>query len=129
MGYGPAVIDTFGQQGLNSVEVLANFSRYASAGGVEPQIYISQPTDNIHYSYQNCQKRAALDSWQPDGTPVLCTNRSLFYVMGKMGGEALANKINFVAANAPKPYFITVYGGLKWTAAGSDPKNSLYNFW
>lgn len=45
--YGPAVIDTYGQQGTTkeiSTAVLTNFSKYAARGGIAPQMYISQPT-------------------------------------------------------------------------------------
>lgn len=126
--YGPAVIDTYGQQGDGTVAVLANFSRYAKEGGMAPQMYISQPTGSIHYSYYKCNQ-SAIDAWQPDGTPVLCTHGGLFYVMGNMGGEALAKRINAVAESATKPYFITVYGGLKWTASAGGAKDSIYNFW
>merc|ERR1712228_666095 len=126
--YGPAVIDTFGQQGTNTVEVLSNFSKYSQMGGVKPQMYITQPTGNIHYSYYQCNQ-SNLDTWQPDGTPVLCTHGGLFYGMGNLGGEELAKRINAVVAAAPKPYFITVYGGLKWTASASSDKDSIYNFW
>ena len=86
--YGPAVVDTFGQTGDhdNTVSVLSNFSTYAAAAGVAPQMYISQPTGNIHYSYYKCDQ-SRLDMWQPDGTPVLCTSsKGLFYVMGTCVG-------------------------------------------
>ena len=82
--YGPAVIDTYGQTGDhdNTVSVLSNFSAYAAAAGVAPQMYITQPTGNIRYSYYQCDE-SHLDMWQPDGTPLLCTsNKGLFYVMG-----------------------------------------------
>jgi hypothetical protein len=51
------VVDTFGQTGSdnNTIDVLANFSRYSAATGVAPAMYISQPTGVIHYSYHNCQ--------------------------------------------------------------------------
>eukprot|EP01045_Picozoa_sp_COSAG04_P000160 COSAG04_NODE_3_length_53939_cov_50.145431_50_plen_321_part_00 len=130
--YGPAVIDTFGQQGpseAHSVSVLSNFSKYAAAGGVAPQMYITQPTGNIKYSYYQCDE-SNVDTWQPDGTPVLCTHSGVFYVMGSMGGEKLASHINAIAANHSKPYFITVYGGLRWTTTTGMTKNtSLYSFW
>jgi len=38
--YGPAVIDTYGQTGpaANTFSVLTNFSRYAAAAGVAPEM-------------------------------------------------------------------------------------------
>eukprot|EP00928_Gymnodinium_smaydae_P081607 TRINITY_DN65093_c0_g1_i1.p1 TRINITY_DN65093_c0_g1~~TRINITY_DN65093_c0_g1_i1.p1 ORF type:complete len:650 (+),score=107.54 TRINITY_DN65093_c0_g1_i1:243-1952(+) len=125
---GPKVIDTFGQQGHDSVELLTKFSRYAKLGGAAPEMYVTQPTGNIHYSYYSCNQ-SALDTWQPDGTPMVCTHGGIFYVMGDLGGKELANRINTIARDAPRPYFITVYGGLKWTAAATKPTDSLYNFW
>merc|ERR1719215_350215 len=126
--YGPRVVDTYGQQGPDSVGLLSKFSRYAMLEGVAPEMYVTQPTDAIHYSYHSCNQ-SAIDAWQPDGTPVVCTHGGLFYVMGDLGGAELANRINTIARVAQKPYFITVYGGLHWTAAASKPKESLYNFW
>ena len=89
--YGPAVIDTFGQTSPvntrapgpkdDTMHRLANFSRFATAGGVAPEMYISQPTGNIRYAYHPCAA-AQLDSWLSDGTPVVCTPHSTFYVMG-----------------------------------------------
>jgi len=136
--YGPAVIDTFGQTGSkdNTISVLANFSRYAAEGGVAPQMYISQPTNNIHYSYYDCDP-TQLDMWQPDGTPLVCTNtgkNNLFYIPGSLGKQAcpsceLARRINTVAAANKPPFFITVYGGLKWTSSGLDPDLEFWTLW
>ena len=48
--YGPAVVDTFGQQGTSDVESLHKlsvFSEAAAKGGAAPAMYITQPTGNI----------------------------------------------------------------------------------
>ena len=128
--YGPAIIDTFGQQGTteaHSSAVLSNFSKYAAAGGVAPLMYISQPTRNIHYSYYDCNGQ---DSTLPDGTPLVCTPHNVFYVMGSLGGQELASRINAIAASQPAPNFISVYGGLRWTTTtGATNKTSLFSFW
>jgi hypothetical protein len=91
--------------------------------------YISQPTGNIKYSYHPCNE-SQLDTWQPDGTPLLCTSsKGLFYVMGSLGGAKLAERINTVARQ-PGQQFITVYGGLRWTTTtGSTRNTSLLSFW
>lgn len=129
--YGPAVIDTYGQTGnaANTVSVLSNFSSYAAAGGVKPLLYITQPTRNIHYAYYACNQ-SALDAWLPDGTPLLCTSsEGLFYVMGSLGGDKLAARINAVARQSGQQ-FITVYGGLRWTTTtGNTNATSLFTFW
>lgn len=67
------MIDTYGQTGsvANTKSVLANFSTYAAAGGVAPQMYLEQPTRSITYAYYPCNQ-SKLDNWQPDGTPVIC---------------------------------------------------------
>jgi hypothetical protein len=114
--YGPAVIDTFGQtsfinnagadnQNDDTVSVLQNFSRYAAAGGVAPQLYLEQPTGNIKYAYHKCDNKK-LDTWLADGTPVICTEGGVFYVMGSLGGETLAKRINAIAKAGTQ--FITV---------------------
>ena len=132
--FGPAVIDTFGQTGdeVNTFSVLTNFSRYAAAGGVAPAMYISQPTlCCIDYASFNCSAAASLDLALPDTTPLVCTAESLFYVGGGSGCVActIAANINKVArANAP-PFFITVYGGLKWTSADIDPRTEFWNLY
>ena len=109
--YGPAVVDTFGQQGTSSSEAVAKlslFSEAARAGGVPPQMFITQPTGVIHYSYFACNE-SQLDTWQPDGTPVVCTSsKGLFYVMGSLGGVKLAERINAVAQAPGQGQFITV---------------------
>ena len=108
--YGPAVIDSYGQQGTTtarSVSVLSNFSRYAAEGGKAPEMYITQPTSNIKYSYYACNQ-SSIDSWLPDGTPLLCTHGGVFYVMGTLGGKELASRINAIAASHSPPYFISV---------------------
>ena len=74
-----------------------------------------------------------LNSWQPDGTPLLCTAKkgsqgTLFYISGIHGAE-LAARINALAAAAPRPFFISVYGGLKWTASATDPKSEFWTMW
>ena len=43
-----------GQGGDRTGELLSNFSRYAVEGGVAPDMYLLQPTDNIHYAYHPC---------------------------------------------------------------------------
>ena len=127
--YGPAIIDDFGQTGdhANTFAVLTNFSRYAAAAGVAPAMYIHQPTlCCIQYSPFDCSKELSLDLTLPDKTPVLCTAPNLFYVNGQAG---VADRINaLVAANKP-PFFVTVYGGLKWTTGGNDPKTEFWNWW
>mmetsp|Transcript_25717 Transcript_25717/g.55710 ORF Transcript_25717/g.55710 Transcript_25717/m.55710 type:complete len:136 (+) Transcript_25717:3-410(+) len=98
-------------------------------------MYISQPTGNIHYAYHDCN--SSLVSWLPDGTPLLCTNSGaddLFYIPGSMGKQScpsceLARRINAVAAAHQPPYFITVYGGLKWTAASGSPALEFWTLW
>jgi len=109
--YGAAVVDAWGQTGLdpalnatqaekqaNSDRVLALFSKAAAAGGVAPQMYISQPTPNIGYAYYPCEgvdaenKGKNMDNqWLKDGTPVVCTNagksakgqsENVFYIPG-----------------------------------------------
>ena len=110
--------------------MLSNFSRYAAKGGVAPLMYISQPTSRaIRYAGHVCNE-SQLGSWQPDGTPLLCTSsKGLFYVMGSMGGEQLAKNINAVA-DQPGNQFITVYGGLCWTTmTGATNKTCLFTFW
>ena len=50
--YGPAVVDTFGQQGVSdaeSVHKLSVFSEAAAKGGLAPAMYITQPTGHIKY--------------------------------------------------------------------------------
>eukprot|EP01052_Picozoa_sp_SAG31_P062597 SAG31_NODE_21570_length_546_cov_0.807606_1_plen_157_part_10 len=111
--YGPAVIDTFGQTGgvfgkpdnnpENTYKKLNLFNKAAAAAGTAPQMYISQPTGNIHYAYYQCNE-TRLDNWLPDGTPVVCTGSSsrfggVFYVMGSMGGAELAKHVNSWAKN------------------------------
>ena len=80
----------------------------------------------IDYSPFDCSKEPSLDLTLPDKTPLLCTAPNLFYVNGKAG---IADNINaLVAANKP-PFFVTVYGGLKWTTAGDDPKTEFWNWY
>lgn len=136
--YGPAIIDTFGQTGTkeNTISVLTNFSRYAAVGGVAPQMYITHPTGNIKYSYFQCDQ-TQLDMWQPDGTPLVCTAHgkdNLFYIPGcmhhpKCPSCELSRRINEVAAANKPPFFITVYGGLKWTASSQYPLEEFWTLW
>lgn len=134
--YGPAIIDDYGQTGsaANTASVLTNFSRYAAAAGIAPAMYISQPTSVIAYSYYDCS--ATLEQALPDGTPLLCTSSdpNLFYIPNSLGPVpcpscTLAGYINDVAAAHAPPFFITVYGGLKWTSAGVDPQTEFWNLW
>jgi len=132
--YGPAVIDTFGQTGAepNTFSVLTNFSVYAAAAGVAPAMYITQPTlCCIDYASFNCSAAASLDLVLPDKTPLICTADDLFYVGGGPGCVAcnIAANINKVSAANTAPFFITVYGGLKWTSADIDPKTEFWNLW
>lgn len=127
--YGPAVVDTFGQTGdeANTFSVLSNFSRYAEAAGIAPLFYISQPTGCcIHYATFDCTKAASLDLTLPDGTPLLCTNPDVFYIGGPAG---VANNVNKLAAANKPPFFITVYGLLKWTASDMDPTKEFWAAW
>ena len=127
--YGPAVIDTFGQTGdqANTFSVLTNFSRYAAAAGVAPSFYISQPTGCcINYATFDCSKAASLDLMLPDNTPLICTAADVFYIGGPSG---IAANINNLAAAHTPPFFITVYGLLKWTANDLDPTKEFWTAW
>ena len=128
--FGPAVIDTFGQTGpgAQTFSVLTNFSGYAGAAGSAPLMYITQPTDCcINYASFNCVAEASLDLTLPDSTPLICTDPSLFYVGGGPGcvACAISTNVNKVAAANKPPFFITVYGGLKWTSSDLNPDNEF----
>lgn len=77
---------------------------YAAAAGVAPQLYLEQPTGNIKYAYHRCDNK--LNTWLDDGTPVICTEGNVFYVMGSIGGDTLAQRVNAVAKAGTQ--FITV---------------------
>jgi len=88
-------------------------------------MYLEQPTKSITHAYYPCNE-SKLASWQPDGTPVVCTHGGLFYVMGSLGSDYLSSKINQQAKAGQQ--FITVYGGLRWTTTTGNTKNtSLYS--
>lgn len=78
---------------------------YAAAGGVPPQLYLEQPTGNIKYAYHKCNP-TKLNTWLDDGTPVICTQGDVFYVMGSLGGDTLAQRVNAIAKQGTQ--FITV---------------------
>eukprot|EP00040_Diaphanoeca_grandis_P022230 m.118956 g.118956 ORF g.118956 m.118956 type:complete len:610 (-) comp28713_c0_seq1:105-1934(-) len=134
--YGPAVVDTYGQTGnqSNTFAVLTNFSRYASTAdgkGVAPDMYIAQPTKRIGYANYICAQTED-DQWLPDGTPFVCTNPDLFYIPGALGHQncsacELSKRITDVADAGTQ--FITVYGGLAWTASSVNPQNDFWNLW
>ena len=45
-------------------------------------------------------------------------------------GFVFDRRINAVAKSHAPPYFITVYGGLRWTTTtGASNKTSLFTFW
>lgn len=127
--YGPAIVDTFGQTGdeQNTFSVLTNFSRYAAAAGVAPSMYITQPTKCcIQYAPFDCSRSASLDLTLPDDTPLICTAADVFYIGGPAG---IADNINKLAATHTPPFFITVYGLLKWTASDLDPTKEFWTAW
>ena len=88
----------------------------------------------IDYAYFDCSK--SLDQALPDGTPLLCTSSdpNLFYIPNSLGPVpcpscTLAQYINDVASAHAPPFFITVYGGLKWTTGDVDPQTEFWNLW
>ena len=81
-----------------------------------------------------------------DGTPLICTadqglgNQSfddhcgswpsLLYrnrgIWPADPGADLAARIRSIAGKYEPPFFVTVYGGLKWTAGGQDPRQEFF---
>lgn len=90
-------------------------------------MYNLQIIGKIHYSYYDCLDHSET---LPDGTPLLCTPHNLFYVMGSLGGQKLADEINTFVKSQPPPTFLTVYGGLRWsTSSEGTNKTDLFSFW
>lgn len=80
----------------------------------------------IQYAPFDCTQAASLDLVLPDSTPLICTPPDTFYIGGPAG---IANNINKLAAANKPPFFITVYGLLKWTASGLDPTKEFWTAW
>jgi hypothetical protein len=65
----------------------------------------------------------------------VCTKSGIFYIPGALGHTpcpscTLSDRINAVAATrTTHPLFITVYGGLKWTADTADPATEFWTLW
>lgn len=62
----------------------------------------------------------------------MCTPGNIFYIPGSLGRTkcpscTLSDRINAVAAAGSQ--FVTVYGGLKWTASNLDPQTEFWNLW
>ena len=82
---------------------------------------------------EDAYKCPSLNMYSPaDGTPIICTSNkpSLFYrnraINQSDPGGDLANRIRTASMEYEPPFFITVYGGLKWTAGTPNP---LEEFW
>ena len=102
-------------------------------GGAAPTAYVSQPLWAYGGYAENAYKCPSLNMYSPaDGTPIICTSHvpSLFYrnrdIKQSDPGADLASKIRVASQEYSPPFFITVYGGLKWTAAKPNP---LEEFW
>lgn len=129
--YGPAIVDVYGgakSDHGSAQSVLANFSRYAAAGGAAPTMYLPHPP------ITGCNLNK-LDVYQPDGTPVLCTAtgaNNLFYIPKHILPNVscvsceLARRINAVAESN---HFVSVYGGLKWKANAVPPDREFWTLW
>jgi hypothetical protein len=129
--YGPAVVDVYGSAKSiagSAQSVLANFSRYAAAGGTAPTMYLPHPPQ------AGCNP-TKLDVYQADGTPVICTetgSNNLFYVPKHIPLNVscvscvLAQRINAVAESNR---FVSVYGGLKWKAKAVPADREFWPLW
>jgi hypothetical protein len=126
--YGPTVADTYGSANLSTI---AKYSRYAAQGGLAPAAYVaSAPRPFGAQSNTTCPE---LNVFSPaDGTPIICTahSPSLFYrnrhISQTDPAKDLAHRIRTVASRYKPPFFVTVYGGLKWTASDMSPKTEFF---
>jgi len=120
--YGPAIVDVYGG---GTPSILANFSRYAAAAGTAPTMYLPHPP------IAGCSL-TQLDVYQPDGTPVLCTAKGLFYIPKHVPRNVscvscyLAGSINAVAKSN---HFVSVYGGLRYKAKAVPPEREFWLLW
>mmetsp|Transcript_25011 Transcript_25011/g.65223 ORF Transcript_25011/g.65223 Transcript_25011/m.65223 type:complete len:510 (-) Transcript_25011:223-1752(-) len=128
--YGPDVADTYGQANFS---VMTAYSRAAAANGVAPLAYVTQPLWAYSSYAEDAWQCPELNLFDPDtGTPVICTahDPSLFYRNRNINqsdpGNDLADRIRTVASQYDPPFFITVYGGLKWTASATSPKTEFF---
>lgn len=131
--YGPAsgmVADTYGSANLST---LATYAKYAKAGGSAPIAYVSQPLWS-HGVYGENTYRCPVDNmFSPaDHAPLICTSNSpnLFYrnrgITPADPGAELAARILKASAKWEPPFFLTVYGGLAWTASARSPKEEFF---
>jgi hypothetical protein len=128
--YGPSVADTYGSANLSTI---AKYSNYAAQGGMRPDAFVSQPLWAYGPYAENSYKCPVLNMYSPaDGTPIICTAHtpSLFYrnrnISQQDPGKDLAGRIRSVAAQYKPPFFVTVYGGLKWTDSAMSTKTEFF---
>ena len=80
----------------------------------------------------DCVSLYDLHTYRADGTPIICTahSPSLFYrnrhISQKDPAKDLSSRIRKVSRRYKPPFFITVYGGLKWTASDTSPNTEFF---
>ena len=134
-----APADTFGWANWSSLD---KCKQYAAKAGQAPGAFVAQPLTGSP-GYMKCP---VLNQNAADGTPLICTadqglgNQSfddhcgawpslLYRNRGIWAADPsadLAARIQTIAGKYEPPFFVTVYGGLKWTAGGQDPELELF---
>ena len=134
-----APADTFGWANWSSLDT---YKKFAAAAGQAPGAFVAQPLTGTQ-GYFKCP---VLNQNSADGTPLICTADqglgdqsvqdscgkwpSLLYrnrgIWSENPGADLAARIRSIAGKYEPPFFVTVYGGLKWTAGSQDPRQEFF---
>jgi hypothetical protein len=134
-----APADTFGWANWSSLD---KYKEYAAKAGQAPGAFVAQPLTGSP-GYMKCP---VLNQNAADGTPLICTadqglgnqsfhdscgvRPSLLYrnlcIWSADPGADLAARIRSIAGKYEPPFFITVYGGLTWTASAQPPELEFF---